>query len=109
MPSASEPNDVSREQIIWQVVCSIPPGYVASYSQVAELAGFKGLARFVGRAMGQLPEGSDVPWHRVLKQDGRIAFPPESNRFYYQSRLLTEEGVLVKKGRVPMARFRWQP
>ncbi|WP_111497933.1 MULTISPECIES: MGMT family protein [Marinobacter] len=100
---------MTREQIIWQVVCAIPTGRVASYSQVAELAGFKGLARFVGRTMGQLPEGSDVPWHRVLKQDGRIAFPPDSNRFHFQSRRLTEEGVLVRNGKVSMPRFRWQP
>lgn len=112
MPSASEQNEdssISREQIIWQVVCTIPPGRVASYSQIARLAGLQGLARFVGRTMSQLPEGSDVPWHRVLKQDGRIAFPPDSNRFLHQKRRLTEEGVLIKNGRVPMSQFRWEP
>ena len=112
MPSASEEREgsgISREQIIWQVVCAIPPGRVASYSQVASLAGLQGLARFVGRTMSQLPEGSDVPWHRVLKQDGRIAFPPDSNRFLHQKRRLTEEGVLVESGRVAMSQFRWKP
>lgn len=112
MPSASEGHEdsgISREQIIWQVVCAIPSGRVASYSQVARLAGLQGLARFVGRAMSQLPEDSDVPWHRVLKQDGRIAFPANSNRYFHQHRRLTEEGVLVRNGRVSMAQFRWEP
>lgn len=109
MPSVSDPDGIRREQIIWQVVCSIPPGRVASYSQVASLAGLTGLARFVGRTMSQLPEGSEVPWYRVLRQDGRLAFPPDTTRFHIQSQRLTEEGVLIRNGRVPMTQFRWTP
>ncbi|WP_148862295.1 MGMT family protein [Marinobacter fonticola] len=110
MPSVSEPSiesGISREQIIWQVVCTIPPGRVASYGQIARLAGFQGLARFVGRTLSQLPDGSEVPWYRVLKQDGRVAFSPDSNRYVQQCQRLTEEGVLVKNGRVSMTQFRW--
>ncbi|MGP4844987.1 MGMT family protein [Marinobacter sp. 1Y8] len=113
MPSASDsPNSdehITREQIIWQVVCSIPVGRVASYGQIAALSGLAGLARFVGRTMSQLPENSDVPWHRVLRSDGRLAFPPESERFGKQQLLLLEEGVDIRNGRVSLGRFGWKP
>ena len=80
------------------VVREIPPGRVASYGQVATLAGRPGAARWVGRALGALPSDSGVPWHRVLNASGRItnhsgtfaetwpsrlrahAFPPASPR-----------------------------
>ncbi len=113
MPSASNSRNtdepVTREQIIWQMVCSIPSGRVASYGQIAALSGLPGLARFVGRTMSQLPENSDVPWYRVLLSDGRLAFPPESERFGTQQRLLLEEGVDIRRGRVPLGQFGWKP
>lgn len=99
----------SREQMIWQVVCMIPEGRVASYGQVAELADLPGLARFVGRAMGRLPEGSEVPWYRVLRSDGRIAMPAGTEGHECQRRLLSEEGVKVTDGRVAMKLYRWRP
>ncbi|WP_404361750.1 MGMT family protein [Marinobacter sp.] len=99
----------SREQIVWQVVCMIPEGRVASYGQVAELAGLPGLARFVGRAMGRLPEGSEVPWYRVLRSDGRIAMPAGTEGHEHQRRLLSAEGVKVTDGRVAMKLYRWRP
>ncbi|MDX1633641.1 MAG: MGMT family protein [Marinobacter sp.] len=107
-PSASD-QEPSREQRIWQVVCLIPAGRVAAYGQVAELAGLPGLARFVGRALGRLPDGHQVPWYRVLKSDGRIAMPAGSEGHENQSRLLREEGVEVTDGRVAMSRYRWRP
>ncbi len=87
----------------------IPEGRVAGYGQVAELAGLPGLARFVGRALGQLPAGSQVPWYRVLRSDGRIAMPAGSEGHERQRRLLSQEGVEVTDGRVAMKRYRWQP
>lgn len=106
---SDRPDEPSREQRIWQVVCLIPEGRVAGYGQVAELAGLPGLARFVGRALGRLPEGSQVPWFRVLRSDGRIAMPPGTEGHERQCRLLCGEGVTVTDGRVSMRRYRWQP
>ncbi len=99
----------SRDQMIWQVVWSIPEGRVANYGQVASLAGLTGLARYVGRALGKLPAGSEVPWYRVLKSNGQLAFKPGSPAFMKQSESLEKEGVEIVEGRVSMARYRWEP
>ncbi|MEX0603766.1 MAG: MGMT family protein [Marinobacter sp.] len=104
------PDDLpTRDQMIWQVVWSIPEGRVANYGQVARLAGLPGLARYVGRALGKLPPGSEVPWYRVLKSDGRLAFKPGTHAYIRQSESLQHEGVEVADGRVSMARYRWEP
>jgi methylated-DNA-protein-cysteine methyltransferase-like protein len=99
----------TREERIWQVVLAIPEGRVASYGQVAEMAGLPRQARFVGRALGMLPAGHQVPWHRVIRTNGQIAFPPGSDIFEEQKNRLVEERVEVINGRVSMARFRWEP
>lgn len=101
--------EASREQRIWQVIATIPRGKVVSYGQVAEMAGLGRQARFVGRALGMLPEGHDMPWFRVIRSSGQIAFPMDSDAFKRQVELLTGEGVEVVDGKVSMARFRWQP
>lgn len=73
------------------------------------MAGLGRQARFVGRALGKLPEGHSVPWFRVIRTTGQIAFPEGSETFERQKALLQSEGIEVIKGRVPMARFRWRP
>ena len=99
----------SREERIWQVVLAIPEGLVASYGQVADMAGLPRQARFVGRALGMLPPGHQVPWHRVIRTNGQIAFPQGSEIYEEQKNRLVEEGVEVVGGRVSMVRFRWVP
>lgn len=99
----------TREQKIWQVVLAIPSGRVASYGQVADMAGLTRQARFVGKALGRLPAGHSVPWFRVIRTNGQIAFPEGSETFEKQRSLLEKEGVEVVHGRVSMRRFRWQP
>ncbi|MFC4260311.1 MGMT family protein [Marinobacter lacisalsi] len=99
----------TREQKIWQVVLAIPPGRVASYGQVADMAGLGRQARFVGKALGKLPTGHSVPWFRVIRTTGQIAFPEGSETFERQKSLLEDEGVEVVNGRVDIGRFRWCP
>lgn len=99
----------TKDQKIWQVVLSIPSGRVASYGQVADMAGLGRQARYIGRALGKLPEGHSVPWYRVLRSNGQIAFPEGSATFLKQKDLLEQEGVEVVNGKVPMRQFRWQP
>ena len=99
----------ARNKRIWATVCDIPEGLVASYGQVAEIAGFPRGARQVGYALRQLPPGTAVPWHRVLQTSGRIAFTKGSDAYNEQSRRLMMEGVPILEGRVDMNHYRWQP
>lgn len=90
-------------------VSRIPPGSVASYGQVAEAAGFPGRARQVGKILSGLPAGSRLPWHRVLRADGSLAFPPGSDGAIAQKHRLEAEGVSFRGRRVVLRRHRWQP
>jgi methylated-DNA-protein-cysteine methyltransferase-like protein len=58
-----------------------------------------------GRLLGEVPEGMQLPWYRVLRSSGHIAMPPGSRGFREQARRLRAEGVEVKNGRVPLSRF----
>jgi len=95
---------------IWQVIAMIPKGRVATYGQVAELAGLPGGARRVGRILSQLPSGTRIPWHRVINASGGISLPPRSAGYARQRARLAKEGVQFNAtGRVPLRRFRWNP
>jgi methylated-DNA-protein-cysteine methyltransferase-like protein len=95
------------QQAIRRVVAAIPRGRVASYGGIAARAGLPGRARLVGRVLGQADAGPPLPWCRVLRADGRIAFPPDSEAWLEQVRRLAAEGVLVRNGRVDLARVGW--
>ena len=99
----------ARMQRIWETIRDIPRGSVASYGQVAEIAGIPRGARQVGYALRQLPAGHNVPWHRVLQVSGRIAFAKDSRGYREQSKRLMQEDVAVIGGRVDMQQYRWQP
>ncbi len=94
---------------IYETIRDIPRGNVASYGQIAEIAGIPRGARQVGWALKQLPRGQSVPWHRVITASGRIAFEPGSASFEKQKKLLIEENIVVSAGRVDMHKYRWQP
>ena len=102
-------NREARNRRIVETIREIPRGRVASYGQIAEIAGVPRGARQVGYALRQLPAGHDVPWHRVLQASGRIAFAKGSQAYEKQRERLLLENVEVSGGRVDMARFRWQP
>jgi methylated-DNA-protein-cysteine methyltransferase-like protein len=95
---------------IHEIVSQIPRGRVATYGQIAELAGMPGQARRVGYALSALPEGSRVPWQRVLNAKGEISLRSHSSAENLQRKLLRSEGVLFdKNGRVLLDRFQWRP
>ncbi len=96
-------------QRVWNVVAVIPAGCVVSYGQVAELAGLNGGARRVGGALAKAPDRGSLPWHRIIKADGKIAMPVGSAGRQEQIRRLEYEGVVVVNGRVDMQKFQWQP
>mgnify|MGYP002713068251 CR=1 FL=1 len=94
-----------RNARIYAAIAAIPPGRVASYGAIAARAGLPGRARLVGRLLGEVPEGMELPWFRVLRANGQIALPPGSRGFREQCRRLRAEGVEVRNGRVPLSRF----
>jgi methylated-DNA-protein-cysteine methyltransferase-like protein len=95
---------------IYAVVRRIPEGRVATYGQVASLAGLAGHARQVGYALHALPKGTAIPWHRVVNADGEISLRSMPGGELVQRGLLEREGIrLDPRGRVPLARVRWRP
>ncbi len=85
---------------IFAAIRAIPRGEVAGYGHVAQRAGLPGRARMVARLLSQNDDPA-LPWHRVLRSDGRIAFPPGSEGFVEQLARLRREGVEVSdEGRV---------
>ncbi len=100
----------TRYEPYYEVVRLIPEGRVATYGQVAFLAGRPGRARHVGRALRSLPEEHDVPWHRVLNAQGRISQRGLGDSEHLQRILLEGEGVRFSDaGIVSLKRFRWEP
>lgn len=97
----------TQTERICQVVVSIPAGRVLSYGRVAGLAGYPRGHRIAARVLARLPPGSRVPWHRVITASGRLAFPKGTASFRHQSARLREEGVIVRAGKVSMARYLW--
>lgn len=98
-----------NRQRIWQVVASIPPGKVASYGQVATMAGLPRGARQVGRVLAALPPDSNLPWFRVINSQGRISFPEGSKGFIEQKSRLQAEGISFGGKSISHKQFGWQP
>jgi methylated-DNA-protein-cysteine methyltransferase-like protein len=97
---------------IYAIVRQIPPGQVATYGQVAELAGLIGKPRLVGYALYRVDmEQSDIPWQRVINAKGEVSQSPLRNGTdYLQRAILEDEGIeFDEKGRIDLSRYRWQP
>ncbi|EGU35514.1 DNA base-flipping protein [Vibrio scophthalmi] len=93
---------------IFAVIHQIPHGKVTSYGEIAKLAGYPGYARHVGKALGNLPEGSKLPWHRVVNSQGQISLKGED--LQRQRRQLLAEGIEVSdSGRISLKKHKWQP
>ncbi len=85
----------------------IPKGRVATYGQLSFLAGAAS-ARIAGHAMARLPNRSDVPWHRVVNSQGKLAPRKEGGPSAEQARRLRAEGVFLDKlGRVDFKSVAW--
>jgi|WetSurMetagenome_2_1015567.scaffolds.fasta_scaffold10335_5 methylated-DNA-protein-cysteine methyltransferase related protein len=95
-------------QVIWRVVACIPRGRVSTYAAIARMAGLQGRARMVGYAMHSLPEGSGIPWHRVINSRGGISAHPDPLFGQMQRGLLEQEGVVFGPGGlVDLERWGW--
>lgn len=91
--------DSSDEEKVWEVIRAIPTGSVLGYGEVGQRAGFSRRARWVAKLLASKAP-ADVPWHRVLRSDGRIAFAEGSPGYKRQLAALKKEGVVVRNGRV---------
>ena len=101
----------STREKLYAVIRRIPPGRVATYGQIAALAGLPRRARMVGQALRSAPEGVEVPWQRVVNAQGGISARGGIGwEEGYQRHLLEEEGVAFDaRGRIDLDRFGWDP
>jgi methylated-DNA-protein-cysteine methyltransferase-like protein len=89
-----DPHDTFPQRV-WHIVASIPEGYVTTYGDVARLAGSPRAARQVGGVLKRLPEGSTLPWHRVVNRHGDISLTgPDLQR---QRQALLAEGAGLRQ------------
>ncbi|MDB4614453.1 MGMT family protein [bacterium] len=95
-------------QIMLLVISNIPCGKVATYGQIARLAGKPRNARQVGAVLRDEPGAAEVPWHRVVNAQGRIS--QRSHRpdcVSEQEERLADEGVEITNGRLHLATYQW--
>lgn len=99
---------------VYEVVARIPRGRVATYGQVARMAGMPGAARLAGWALHALPHGlrirgRPVPWQRVINAQGRISLRAgDAVGGLRQTRLLRREGVAMSRaGRINLKLYGW--
>ncbi len=94
---------------IWHTVQKVPVGKVANYGLIADLSGLPGRARLVGTIMQYAPSEMNLPWYRILKSNGQLAFSKGSPMALKQTECLAGEGVIVTNNRVNLNQFLWQP
>ena len=94
----------SEALAIYQVISQIPRGRVASYGDVAKMAGLPGYARYVGYLLKSVPIDTSLPWHRVVSSDGTI---PQETLVKQKPKLMAEK-VVLKGRKVSRASF-WNP
>lgn len=93
---------------IYDVVRQIPRGTVATYGQVAELAGNRHWSRVVGYALHANPDPDGIPCYRVVNREGRISEAFAFGGGNRQQQLLEQDGILVHDGKVDLTEYQWK-
>ena len=93
----------NSQERVWQIVHQIPKDKVATYGQIASLAGIPRHSRLIARIMSGLPYNNRLPCHRVINSQGRITNPAKDR----QQLRLEEEGVTLINGRVSLKVYGW--
>lgn len=94
---------------IYQIVAQIPEGKVATYGQIADLAGYPRQARQVGYALNSTPEELDIPWQRVINSKGKISSRGNPIWENMQKSLLESEGIIFSlNGKIDLDKFQWE-
>lgn len=107
-PTGQDPSQ-ARRTALYMSLDKVPEGKVVSYGQLAEMAGLGRAARWVGRILSQLPDGTSLPWHRVVGAGGKVSLPAGTASGDEQRARLRTEGVLVQNNRVDIRRHGWRP
>jgi len=94
---------------ILDIVKQIPKGMVATYGQIATIAGTQN-PRLVGFALASLKEGTEIPWFRVINSKGEISIPKHNDGFKIQYSLLQNEGIIFDaNNRINLKQYGWKP
>jgi methylated-DNA-protein-cysteine methyltransferase-like protein len=104
-------SSINPDEAIYSAVRRVPKGKVATYGQIAALAGLGHRARMVGRALKKLPQGTNVPWQRIVNSSGKIPGPvTRDGNEILQRVILEKEGIEFRpSGTIDLDRFRWEP
>jgi len=93
----------NTQERVWHIVYQIPKGQVATYGQIARMAGIPQHSRLIGRILSGLPPSTRLPWHRVINSQGKITNPAKGR----QQARLEKEGVTLINGRVSLKAYGW--
>ncbi len=95
---------------IYEIVKLIPRGKVATYGQIADLAGLIGKPRVVGYALYRVVDSMEIPWHRVINAKGEVSRSSlRDGNDDLQQHLLESEGIIFNKRKLDLSVYRWQP
>ena len=100
--------EYSLYEHFYDLISQIPQGKVSTYGDIAKMADCRS-ARAVGFALNQLPEGSNIPWQRVINSQGKVSTRKNSEGHYVQQLILEEEGIIFNEGKLNLNKYRWQP
>ena len=92
---------------IYEAVKKIPCGHVATYSQIAEVAGDRKMARAVGNALHRNPDPDNIPCFRVVSAKGKLSEKFAFGGAEAQAKLLEAEGIEVVDGKVDLSKYQW--
>lgn len=95
-------------QQIFAIIHQIPFGQVATYGQIAKMAGYPGYARHVGKVLGKLPEETRLPWFRVINSRGEISLTG-ADKERQQEKLVAENIEVSETGKIRLKEYQWQP
>ena len=98
--------EYSLYEHFYELVSQIPMGKVVTFGDIAKMADCRS-ARAVGFALNQLPEGSGVPWQRVINSQGEVSKRSNSEGHCLQEELLEEEGIEFMNGKIDLNKYRW--
>lgn len=109
LPRGARAEGDEAVEAICDVIRRIPRGWVATYGQVAAMAGLPRRARLVGRVLQRLDPAVKIPWHRVVNAKGEVSYSLSRNGGdALQRRLLEKEGLeFDANGRLDLERCRW--
>lgn len=92
-------------EALYELLLAIPRGRVVTYGTLAEMMGNRGLARAIGNALHQNPDGEKYPCYKVVNAKGRLAPAFVFGGIEEQRRRLEAEGIEVKDGRVDLEKY----